>query len=148
MTKTMKIIFTLSILINLVLIGAVGGNFYKHHKKHGLPIPKELSVESRAKLEENMKQSRGEMREQFKALKKNHEVLQNIVSAEQFDHEAYKVAVNKILDAKDELGRQKAEMMGNVLSELSLEERKKLSAKLLKSLSFKHGRKGPKHFSE
>ena len=148
MTKTMKIIFTLSILINLVLVGVVSGSLYKRHKKHAPPIPKELSTEIRAKLEGNIKESRGKMREQFKELKQSHEVLQRIVTAEQFDIDAYNESVNKILDAKDEISKQKAEMMGNILSELSLEERKKISEKLVKSLSYKTGRKGPKRFSE
>ena len=144
MTKTMKIIFTLSILINLVLIGVVGGSFYKHHKKYAHPIPKELSAESRAELEDDMKASREKMRAQFKELKKYHGELRSVVTAEEFDIDAYNESVDRILDTKDEMGKQKAEMMGNILSKLSLEERRKVSERFLKSFTHKYGRKGRK----
>ena len=79
MTKAMKVIFTLSILINLVLIGVVGGGFYKHHKRHTPPVPKELNAESRAKLENNMKVSREKMRAQFQELKNQHNELTDLI---------------------------------------------------------------------
>lgn len=145
MSKTIKIIFTLSIALNLALAGVVAAGVYKKMKWHKPPV--ELSEKSRQIMKEGFKSSKEEMRARFKEMKKTRDELNNIMTAEIFDIEAYNKTAEKILDSKDEFARKKAKVMGNTLSELSQEERKKLSRYVLQSFSHKSGHRGKKHDS-
>jgi Spy/CpxP family protein refolding chaperone len=139
MTKTTKIIFTLSLIANLALFGIIAGNFYKRVQRH-MP-PAELSPKSQQILEDNIKASKETMRPDFKKMKQFHEELKEIMTAENFDIEAYNMAVERILNAKDRFARQKAVVMGRTLAQLPPDERKKFSEHVVRSFSPKHGRK-------
>ena len=133
MKKTIKIIFTLSLLLNIALIGVVLGGVYKRHKWHQPPI--ELSEKSQKILKDNFQQSRMQMKESFDQIRADSRELQNIITAETFDREAYNEVVSKILENKDALAHAKADSMGDVLSRLSAEERQKISKRLVRGLS-------------
>lgn len=139
MKKSIKIIFTLSLLLNLILMGVVGGGLYKKYERHTLPS--EFGENVRSTLKENVKKSRQEIRAQFKEMRQYSEALKEIINAPEFDQEAYKAITGKILEGKDRVARQKADVMGNTLAELSQEERQEISAHIIKRLGPKHGRK-------
>ena len=135
MKKSMKIIFTLSILLNLALVGAVGGQTYKRYQWHQPPA--ELGEQSRDVMRQKMKAAREDMRAQFQKMREHHQALKDIISAPEFDTQAYDAGIEKILGIKDDIAHHKAAVMGQILSELSQEERQKMSGRLLHSLSGK-----------
>jgi Spy/CpxP family protein refolding chaperone len=141
MKKTIKIIFTLSLLLNIALIGVVLGGMYKRYKWHQPPV--ELSEKSQKILKDNFQQTRMEMRESFDKIRADGRELQHIITAETFDREAYDEAVSKILKKKDDLAHAKADSMGDVLSRLSVEERQKISKRLVRGLA-----QAGKHFKD
>ena len=141
MTKTTKIIFTISLILNLALIGVIAGGVYKKAKRH-MP-PAELSLSSREMMRENIENSKKTMRADFKKMKQHRDDLEDIMLADSFDIEAYNMVVERILDAKDRIAREKSVVMGKTLAQLPLAERKKFAGHVLRSLSHKHGKKPP-----
>lgn len=140
MTKTIKLIFTISVLLNVLLLGFIGGTIHKK-RSYWKDVKVELSEEGRDVIKKNMKASRQEMQKKFQSMKKNHSTLKKIIEAPEFDQDAYEKAVDVVLNSKDEMMRHRAQSMGKTLAELSLVERKKLSSRMLQSLS--GDRRGP-----
>lgn len=138
MTNTIKIIFTISVLVNVLLVGFVAGSAYRQQTQWK-DVKTELSDKGHDIVQKNLVKSREDMREKFKEMKKHHTALKKIVEAPEFDQEAYDQTIEHILRNKDEMARFKAEAMGKTLAELPPEERKKLSGRMLKSLSGKGG---------
>lgn len=144
MRKTLKIIFTVSLLLNLVLIGVGAGAAYKMRANFALS-PQPVSTEVRQKLKRSMKENRAEMRPLFKQMKENKKELRTILTAEEFDASAYRKSMENILDVKDKVARQRAVSMEKVLAELSPSERQKISERFLKRMDGNHKRPSQRH---
>ncbi|HPD82928.1 MAG: periplasmic heavy metal sensor [Alphaproteobacteria bacterium] len=140
MTKYIKIIFTFSVILNIALIGVVVGGAYKKHqwRQGKFQHNPELVQIMRNNIEKNQEG----FRKKIKDMKQKREVLKSIIESEKFDREAYDHQISKILENKNEMAEMKAKAMGETLSTLSLEERKKFSNFILRGVSG-HGR-GPR----
>lgn len=141
MTQTIKIIFTVLVLLNITLLGVVGGGYYKMQRQH---VTHETpNKEVRDFIKEKMKTSKKGMLNQFKEIRQYHSELKQIVTAPEFDRAAYDEVVTKILEVKNQISHQKAEATGNILADMSQEQRQKMAEGLLKNLSGKrHLKKG------
>jgi Asp-tRNA(Asn)/Glu-tRNA(Gln) amidotransferase A subunit family amidase len=135
MTKTIKIIFTLSILLNVVLIGLVGGCYYKKFKRQSYS---HFGFTQNEMVAEKMEKSREEMREKYKKMRDQLEALESLIVEPEFNQDKYSQAVEGIIDTKNDMARRKAMLMGEVLSDMSLEERQKMSKNITRSLSWRH----------
>ena len=132
MTKIIKIIFTLSLLLNLTFIGFVSADYYK--KSQHSEISKIMDERTRD-IVSKLKPSRSELKERMQSIRKDRALLKGIISAEEFDLNAYQNTIDKIMDQKDEMARARAQKMGKTLSQLSQEDRISLSNHMLKRLS-------------
>lgn len=137
MTNAIKVIFTVSLAINLLLLGAVGGHVYKENQRHKPPV--ELDAESKQAIKQNIKQSREAMRDRMREMKTHKDALKKVITAEDFDIKAYNEAIGKMLDMKDGLARERAENMGKTLAKLPKEEREKLTGRFMQGLAGKDG---------
>ena len=135
MTRYIKIIFTFSLLLNVLLIGVVGAGMYKRYQATDFSqsriadnpniknVVKKAVIENRSQARANMK----EMRSRLSALK-------DVIEAKDFDRAAYDAQVSKILSGRNDMAKIKAKAMGDALSDLSYEERQEFSRHALKSL--------------
>ena len=97
MSKKIKILFTISVLLNVILIGLVAGHSVKRWSDHPMErAMKEMSPEGRhivaRKLQSAFRYGRDEMKK-MRATKKE---LKNILMAEEFDAEAFEEAAEKM----------------------------------------------------
>jgi Spy/CpxP family protein refolding chaperone len=132
MTKKVKIIFTLSLILNLMLLGLIGGKIYKKTSYHR---DIEISDSSRDIIRQNIKEAKENVRAQFKQMRAYKDELETIITADQFDINAYNDVIGKMLALKSDISVSRAESMGKTLSELPKEDRLKLSDRFLRSLS-------------
>ncbi len=128
----MKIIFTVSVLLNLTLVGFVGAHQYKKYQHHKMLDNRHGEAQDIIK---KLKPSRSEMQERMKAIRQNRTDLKMIIEADEFDLEAYEITIDKILDDKNMSARVRAEKMGKTLSSLSQEDRQKISTHMLSKFS-------------
>lgn len=140
MSRAFKIVFTGSLLLNLVLVGVGGGTVYKM-REHFFPPSQAVSPEIRQKLKSSMEENRAQMQPVFKEIHAGKKELRDIVLAEDFDGAAYRMSVEHLLDLKDKVARQRALSMEKVLENLSQVEREKISRHFLDHLG--EGRKRP-----
>lgn len=139
MSKKIKVIFTLSFLFNIILIGVLVGGFYKTQRKHYF-YPENPRIQK--VMKSNMEKNKVDMTESFKQMRGYKDELKSIIIAHDFDRVAFEEKMNQILAIKNDMSTRKAQTLGKTLSELSQEERKELSAFVLRRLTDRrHGKK-------
>jgi uncharacterized membrane protein len=140
MSKRMKVIFTLSLLANIIFAGVGIGLFYKFCKD--IPIAGDMSPEARSFVARTFQEGKEEVKPLFKDIKSQRAKVESIIMAEQFDKAAYDREVDAMLDVRDQISRHRAEVMGKALAQLSLEDRQKFAKRALDGLE---GRGKPPH---
>ncbi len=136
MKKAIKIIFTVSVLLNIALIGVVGGHAFKKQKGYESHNKFEnLSAETRDILEANRQKMRADKKGNWERKKQDREALQKIISADVFNRDEYNDAVGKMLDQRDDMMRSKAATMAEILDSLPQAEREELSKHIMRGLS-------------
>jgi len=93
MNRKLKIFLTLSIILNLLLIGALGGFSYKRWQHHK-PFEREmLSAEAQQVLRDTFTARRENMRETFAEARASRNALADILAADEFDPDAFDAAI-------------------------------------------------------
>ncbi len=129
MSKKLKIIFFVSIIINVLLVGVVIGHFStryfvkKHFKDHFPKIERELPAEKQKMLTDVMmklhKESRGTKRKIHKLRKE----IAQVVSAPEFDEQLFDKKVSELHDLHGEMARGLAEVTKKLAVKFTPEER-------------------------
>ena len=145
MNKKMKIIFTLSLVTNILLLGVLGGQAY-HMKRgwHGSwgDLRKTLTPETRALMRQTFKEKEPEIFAIFKEVREKKNILIEAFSAEVFDPVAYDAAARDLQQLGIKIANHKLETFKTLGAELPQEDREVLAQKLAAAVLGKHGRKG------
>lgn len=119
MNKRMKVIFTLSVVLNVLLIGVVAGHIgqkYKQSPWEGASLSEEGQQKARAAFHE------------FTPLKKDiwakKREMNDLLLAGEFDEAAYDALALEAAQLKQEMDLKRSAAMKGVLIDLSPEERK------------------------
>lgn len=140
MNRRMKIIFTISLLLNIVLVGVGIGMLCKMSRD--IPIPGDMSPEARHFMARTFQQGRDEVRPLIDDAKAKRKKVEAVLTAETFDPVAYDKAVDEMLNARGTISRKKAEIMGRALVDLPAADRKKFAGRILDGLEGRKGGKG------
>lgn len=143
MTRRMKLIFTLSLLLNILLIGTGAGLFYKFCQDG--PIPPDLSPEARHFMARTFQEGRATIKPLITDIKKDRKALEAVIAADTFDRAAYDEGVAKVLDTKNKIGKQRADIIGAALMDLPAADRQKFARRILDGLTDRPPPKGGFH---
>lgn len=135
MSKRMKIIFTLSLLLNLVLIGVGAGMFYRFTMEG--PVPGDMTPEARHFMARTFQEGRDRVRPLIGDIKEKRKRVEEIMVADEFDLDAYNIAVSEMMASRDKIARKRAEIMGEALVDLPAADRKRLAKHMLDGLTGK-----------
>ncbi len=133
MSKRVKILFTISVVLNVLFVGLIAGHaVHKYKLRHW---PGNLSDEGREVV-------RNVMREKFKEfaplrvnLMKKKREMYKILAADEFDPLAYDALVQNIAALQSEYEQHKAEAMKGVVAGLTDEERKEFARVMAEKIS-------------
>ena len=135
MRKTTKILFTASVLLNIALLGALGGKIYKEAKRHPWKqVKEELSPESRNIVARNFRATHRQMwqtHQEGKALRKK---MENILKAEELDEEAFRKNAAKLAKLKEKMNEARLESMVGLANTLPYEDRAKIADKMSRAM--------------
>lgn len=145
MNKKLKIILTVSIVLNVLLIGVVVGGFFKAHKDRGFKsqqieqklteilnvLPESKSESFKQRIDELMLSRRAD-RLNIKAARKN---IMQVFEQEQFDRNQYQEMVAEMNSLHQQQMAKRTSLMMDMAEYLSPQERKQLAR-----LMFKRGR--------
>lgn len=142
MNRHLKIIFTVSILLNVLLIGALAGSCSKRWDGRGDGLPRMARGgdpqfdHEMAKAMQEARKNQKPLQDELKAAKKE---LHGILAAETFDEAAFKAASEKMYKAQADLFRARNEATLNMAKDMSVDERKEM-AQRLQDMSERHER--------
>jgi uncharacterized membrane protein len=146
MNKKLKIILTVSIVLNVLLIGAVIGGVSKAHTDRGYKsqrmeqklaeilnvLPESKSEEFKQRID-NLMQSKRADRKKIRTARKN---IMEVFEQEEFDSGRYQQVVKELNFIHQQRMTQRTSLMMEMAEYLSPEERKQLAR-----LMFKRGQR-------
>lgn len=139
MSKKMKIIFTLSVILNVLFIGLVAGKAVHKFRDHSPveKIAKDMSPEGRHIVARTMQNAFREGRDKMKEMRKTKDEMKKIITADEFDPEAFEEQAEKMHSMFAEMGQKRIEVTKELAGQLSKEDRVKLAEGFAKGF---HGR--------
>lgn len=138
MSKTVKIIFTLSIILNIALLAGGAGWMWKMCG-HDKPFA-DASSETRAAFKQEFEELRPEMRKDIQSVRDAKVELEKIIIAEEFNRPAFDAEVANVMGVRNRMAERFSKVTGTVLEDLPQAERAKIAPKILAGLT-----KGPHH---
>lgn len=141
MSKILKVIFTVSVLLNIAFVGVLSGHYAKKMKKWD-SFHSDLAPETVSLLKQTFADHKDQMRENRKKTRQKMSTITEILNAEHFDENAFRDAVRDWSGLHNEITKQKTEVMVGLVNRLSVEERRKVSKRFVQVLSGKTGRHG------
>lgn len=154
MSKTLKIIFTLSLLLNLVLVGTGIGYSHKYMRKmplHFSEMKKDISPEAQAVMKTHFDEGKEEFITMMREARQKKKVISNILQAREFDEQAYDTAVADMLETKARIEARKAERMKQMFTSLPSADRQKMAqnyAKRMEEKGHKYRQKYDKYYGD
>ncbi len=134
MSKKMKLLFTLSVLANLLLAGLMIGHSAKRWRgpPPALPSAENLSAESAALIRKAFEEERPNLQPLIDEMRGVKSDLMHAVSAETFDAKAFDTAARKMKATLGKMTAQRLDMFKSVSAQLPQEDRVKFADKFVR----------------
>ncbi len=143
MNRHLKIFFTLSLLLNITLIGVVAGAAYKRWDDDGPRFSESRDPQFNHKMAKSMMEARKGQEPLFKEMRAAKGEINKVLAADMFDEAAFHAASEKMYAAQAAMFKARNEAMLNMAKDMSAEERKELAAHM-KAMSERHEKHGGK----
>ena len=108
MSKRMKMIFTISVLLNIVFVGVGAGMLYRYCQD--IPIPGTMSPDARNFVARTYQNGREEVKPLITEVKARRERVEDILESDNFDRKAYDNAVDDLLETQGKIARHRADL--------------------------------------
>ncbi len=153
MSKTLKIIFTISILLNLLMAGVIIGHAAKKWKESDwYEVKDQLQPETRELMRQAFRSGFKEVRPLFREARQKRNELSQILSAEEFDGQAYDRVSEDLMDIESRMFAHRYGVVKDISEQLPAAERKILVKKFVSGFldrrGSKHHHKGKKHWKD
>ena len=138
MSKKLRIFFTVSILLNLLLLGVVFGHAGKsllgckasrHLNLHEMVTV--LPEQKQQELSPIVEQSDHDIKQLREQLSEEHREAAHLLEAEPFDKTAYQSQIDAIQKLRLQIGQNMADALARIAAQCTQEERRKLADKLI-----------------
>lgn len=127
MSRKVKIFFTLSVLLNVLLLGTGAGYMYKkwHHSpwQEWEEAKNNLSPESKKVMVANYQKMREDMKPLVSQMQDARKEIRIILTDKQFDQQKFDEVVNRFRRLRQEMGNVHMNMTRQMLAQLSPEDR-------------------------
>lgn len=133
MMRTMKIIMTLSVVLNILFIGTIGSYAYKtmqHKPQWRERIQDKLSPEGQNYMARTFQEIKAEMKNDFQDFRRLQQDMISLMEAEEFDDKAYDKLANEIAEKHMAMMAAKIKTHKQMAQDLSAEDRKLLARRL------------------
>ncbi len=135
MTKRMKILLVVSLVLNVLLAGALIGNVSHHVGRrfaflHEQAMVAQLPPEKQQLFQEAMRSMRLECRDLRKQIGETRERAIAVLTATEFDEQAYQAEVDKLRDLRGQMMQRVANTTKELAKRFDPEEREALGGYL------------------
>ncbi len=146
MGKRIKILLISSLVLNVLVLGVVGGHVYKRWADHPWhQVKQELSPETRNVVGRTFQGAFREIRPLGNDARKARAELVKVLSAKEFDGDAFDKVAQRLVDVRGDMAALKIQATKDVASQLSVEERRKMADRMAKMVGGGHERRVKRH---
>lgn len=140
MSQKFKTIFTVSIILNVLLLGAVAGMAVDRfmYGSWEQMVSKDLAPETQNVMARTFQKSHEKIKGHYEEMRAARADLAKAFSARNFDERAYEDAVKRMNKARDKVMAQRFEAMKELAVELPQSEREKMAKQLAKGFGGYH----------
>ncbi len=141
--KKTRLVFTMSVILNVFLLSAAAATAYRHWADHPWhDLKKSLAPETRHLIARNFQKAHRETKDLGIKARRARKNLVEIMAAEEFDEAAFDTAVERLELVKDEIEDRKIQAIKDLFSDLSLEDREKLAERMSEAIGGDFRRRG------
>ena len=131
----LKLLFTISFILNIVLLGCAGGIVYKRMKHTGWnEMRADLSPEARNLAGRHFQSSFQDIKKIAKKARFERRELVRILSAESFDRKAFEEAAHRLKGYQSDIMLIKIQTTGDLAEQLSVEDRRIMAKRMVSML--------------
>ena len=130
MSRKFKILLSVSLVLNVLLLGMMGGMLYKKHQwrqYRSVAVASDLSPEARNIVARNFQAAQRDMKNSFRRSKKARNDVIKLLKKDEVDEKRYERAIEALKKTQGDMIERKMEMLYQLSRELPPEERKKIS---------------------
>lgn len=126
MNRRLKVVFTISVLLNMLLIGVLAGSCYKRMNGPG-KFHERPPVMANSKLKQRMADARRDQEALHDQLKSEKRKLLDVLAAPNFNEEEFRQASERIDRAQEALFIARSETMLKMVKDMTTEERQDMA---------------------
>ena len=135
MKKSTKIILSVSLVLNLLLVGVIGGAVYKKWTdRPWSEVKKSLEPETRSVVARTFQDKFREIRPLGREARKARGELVKVMTAEEFDPEAFDKAAAELTGLRDQMADIKLQATKEILQKLPKAEREKMAHRMAEKI--------------
>lgn len=135
MSKRLKICFTISIVLNVLLMGSAAGIGYQMMAAGHSWRDVDMSPQTRNLMKNAFEEKRKRIKVVMQKIHDHRGKLQELIVAPEFDPVAFDAAMREWVVFNNSVTDGKVEFVSNLLTQLSQEERRKVSEKFVDILT-------------
>ncbi|MCB1783638.1 MAG: periplasmic heavy metal sensor [Alphaproteobacteria bacterium] len=147
LSKRVRVVFTLSVLLNVLLLGLAAGQGYKMMMDEPKPwdeVKENLAPETRDLLKSTLRARIGEIKPVFQSMREQKKALEAVLMADTFDSDAFEAVAKNIRGLEEKIDDHKLETVRALASQLPAVERRKMAKRFVQVLT-EGGSRGKKH---
>lgn len=141
MKKRVKTIFTISIMANILLAGALAGMIIDHPRDVAwAEIKRDLTPESQQMVTKMFQDTWKDTSSILRQTMDNRQYLADVIAADRFDPAKFDEAVERLRGTQDLIAKKKIESTKDLLAKLPPQDRQKLAERVADSFTWKGNR--------
>ena len=149
MSRNVKILFTLSVIVNVILLGVAGGYVMRDMGKGPWEeASQELSPESRAMVSQMFEKMHADAKPIMEDMKEARQDLKNVMMKQDFDPKKFDECIDRMRDLRLKMGQKFAATTKEVAMSLPPMERQRMAEKFLSGFDWKNRRGSRWHCDE
>ena len=151
MSRYVKIIFTVSLVVNVFLLGGIGGYLLKDKEQDSSSwraAKERMSPEARHMMKETFKDRRQDIQGVFKEMRQKKDMMADVLAADVFDSAAYDQVAAELLVLGMKISEHKMETFKMLAVKLPQDERKNFAPMIASHMSGKSSRRRHRDFSK
>ncbi len=150
MKKNVKILFTLSVLLNVVFLGATSGMAFHEwqkspwHKVRNDMAKNEVSPQSQDMLKQRFGKMHQEMEPLFSEMRKNREEMRVLLQKNDFDAVRFDLVTQNYRKLRRQMSERMSDATKQLAAQLPAQDRQKMADQFVRGFGWKYagGRKG------
>lgn len=143
MSKNLKILFTLSIILNVLLLGAGGGFAFKEMQEKPWRMMKvQMSPEGRERMSAHYEAMRDDMAPLFAEMRKSREQMKEIMASQNFSMNEYDAITKHIRVLRQQIGDKMNAATRQLVVDMPPNDRQKMADHFVRGFGGRHGGPG------